>query len=342
MSHLSRARRALTLTALAADATALAAPLSAQAATLKVCPAGCTYTQIQDAITAAHPGDTISVGAGTYNRFSVDRNLTISGAGPTLTIVDGQATGTVGAVTVSAGVTATIKNLQVTDGSAVKGGGIQNDGTLTLDHVLVTQNSALFGGGVYNDGTLKIKNSTVSFNSASLGGGLENDGFSGVGSMRLDHVHVLTNQANDGGGLANFGGTLKVVESVLDGNTAAPQQQSTATNLLQTDQAPLPLVQGSDQSDGRGGGVFNAAGNASIVDDTVIKKSTASEGGGIYNDDESTLEMRDIVVKTNTATGGLGSGGGVFNEGTITTTIASHITKNTPDNCVNAFSGTGC
>ena len=74
----------------------------------------------------------------------------------------------------------------------------------------------------------------------------------------------------------------------------------------------------------------------------MIKNSTASEGGGIYNDDESTLEMRDIVVKTNTATGGLGSGGGVFNEGTITTTIASHITKNTPDNCVNAFSGTGC
>jgi tetratricopeptide (TPR) repeat protein len=43
----------------------------AQASTLTVCPSGCGYTSIQNAVYAAHPNDTIEVHSGTYNESVV-------------------------------------------------------------------------------------------------------------------------------------------------------------------------------------------------------------------------------------------------------------------------------
>lgn len=63
----------------------------AQAATLNVCPSGCTYSSIQAAIDAAGNGDTISVGPGTYNESIVlnKPNITVkSTAGAAATIID--------------------------------------------------------------------------------------------------------------------------------------------------------------------------------------------------------------------------------------------------------------
>src|SRR5690348_12990777 len=73
------------------------APLLAPAATLNVCPSGCPYSSIQDAINAANPGDTISVGAGTYTQvLTISTTLTIAGAGAGRTLIDGQGRGGTG------------------------------------------------------------------------------------------------------------------------------------------------------------------------------------------------------------------------------------------------------
>ena len=52
------------------------------AATLTVCPSGCPYTVIQDAVNAAAPGDTVQVSAGTYTQtVTIITSLTLAGVG---------------------------------------------------------------------------------------------------------------------------------------------------------------------------------------------------------------------------------------------------------------------
>lgn len=66
--------------------------VEARAATLDVCPSGCSYATIQGAVTAAAAGDTITIAAGTYTltaQILINKPLTIIGAGEDQTIIDG-------------------------------------------------------------------------------------------------------------------------------------------------------------------------------------------------------------------------------------------------------------
>ncbi len=153
-----------TLVLLTLLAFSLTPPSPSYAATLTVCASGC-YTTIAAAIAAANPlgGDTISIQDASHNEanITVDRDLTIQGQGATNTAVDG--TGISGSVfTISAGVTATIQDVTIRNGSAFLGGGIYNNGTVTISNSTLSGNSADFGGGIGNDngGTVTISNST--------------------------------------------------------------------------------------------------------------------------------------------------------------------------------------
>ena len=69
-------------THLLATAACLLLCVGARAETLDVCPTGCTYASIQNAIDASSDGDTIAVAAGTYHEFDITlqgKAITISG-----------------------------------------------------------------------------------------------------------------------------------------------------------------------------------------------------------------------------------------------------------------------
>ena len=62
----------------------------ASAATLNVCPSGCPYTQLAPALGAAHDGDTIRLGPGTYDGgVTIDVSVKLAGAGAGRTIISG-------------------------------------------------------------------------------------------------------------------------------------------------------------------------------------------------------------------------------------------------------------
>jgi hypothetical protein len=62
----------------------------ASAATLNVCPHGCAYSQVADAVSAARNGDTVNVAAGRYTGgFTISKDLALSGAGARWTTISG-------------------------------------------------------------------------------------------------------------------------------------------------------------------------------------------------------------------------------------------------------------
>lgn len=93
--------------------------MEAQAATLDVCPSGCTYATIQEAIDAASEGDTITVGPGTYYpaaTIMVNKPVSIIGPVAELAKVVGAGDSTVRVFEISASNVA-IKNLTITLGA---------------------------------------------------------------------------------------------------------------------------------------------------------------------------------------------------------------------------------
>ena len=123
--------RGLVLAVAAALVVLAGAGSASAAAKITVCPSGCKYTAIQDAINAAPDAATISVRPGTYAGFSVPgtnsslTKVTLSGGGADQTIISGGAP----VVAIAGGVSARIRGVQITKGS---NGGISNNGALRL------------------------------------------------------------------------------------------------------------------------------------------------------------------------------------------------------------------
>ncbi len=191
----------------------------------------------EDACAAGSGADLISLPAGTYtlgvtgggedagNTGDLDilSAMTIQGAGPGTTIIEGG---------VERGFhtppTATPPDVEIS-GVTIRGGSVPADGggaifnqgaLLRLVRVALTGNVAEYGGGIANDdpATLTVNDSLISGNTAlpDVGGGVDLDGVVST----FTNVTVSGNTADDGGGLWVSNGSATLNNVTVTGNTA--------------------------------------------------------------------------------------------------------------------------
>ncbi len=278
-------------------------------------------TKIQPSVDVARPYDTVSAGQGIFGE-SVDvwQSLTVQGAGAGSTIVDSGNQGSV--FTVNSGVNTLISGMTIQGGTGTQdsttgemfGGGIYNLGTLTVDSCTISGNTATNGGGVYNRGTATINGGTISGNKALCGGGICD-----YGTVTINGGTISGNTATWGGGVESEGITT-INGGTISGNTA--------TNGGGVENEGITTINGgtiSGNTADYGGGVYNYnTGTTAISGGTISSNSAQINGGGIVNEGTiylyKYLGLDNIAIKKNSAAlSGIGSGGGIYNTGTIPT-----------------------
>ncbi|MEX1231508.1 MAG: right-handed parallel beta-helix repeat-containing protein [Planctomycetaceae bacterium] len=240
-----------------------------------------------------------------------------------------------------------LENLTVTNstisGNAAnfKGGGIYNiAGALSVANSTISGNIASYGAGIFNHstGTVTVANSAISGNTASyFGGGLYIAG----GTATVSHSTITGNTAEDfgGGGIANYTGTLNVIDTTIAGNSAQNNgggiynsdgtvnvTNSTVSGNsvaffgggLYNSTGSLTVtnstISGNSSSGGDGGGIRNFFGTLSVANSTISGNSAAFNGGGIFNYSGSTATVASTIISGNTGSGGAEiSNAGTFN-----------------------------
>lgn len=232
----------------------------------------------------ALPGlDTIDVPAGTYlltlagpdeddgltGDLDINDDVTIRGAGPGVTILDGNGLDRIFDVLAPTTITGmTIRNGNPGTGpTGHHGGAIFNGDFLALKDVVITGNAAeMVGGGIANIGDLTLSDATVSGNTAGTrGGGIDN-----AGAARLIAVTVSGNTAPSGGGIASDGDDFSLTNVTVSGNTASASGAGLDIEFT----ASLTNVTVSANTAPFGGGIANF-GTA-----TLRNVITAGNGGG--------------------------------------------------------------
>jgi hypothetical protein len=207
-----------------------------------VCPSGCPFTKVQDAVNAAEPGAVIGIGPGEYKEnLSIPRNVTLVGDHNNGSILDGSQAGRV--IDIAAGMEVRLYQLIVQNGKAPNGssggdggsgGGIRNAGRLLLVDVILGGNAAGQGGegavrsrggnggnggAIFNSGELQLVNVKIEKNAAGYGGrggssspggnggdggdGGDGGGIYSTGTLAFENVTFVDNQAGSGGSGGN-------------------------------------------------------------------------------------------------------------------------------------------
>ena len=268
------------------------------------------YATIQAAIDASCDGDIVDVSAGTYTEnidFSA-LDLTVEGAGSTVTILDGGSNGS-SAVTMDGG---TLSGFTVTNGLAPNGGGIYvgAGSGATLSDLAVDGNVAtVAGGGLYatNADDLTVSACTFDDNVAEeYGGGVYLSGGS---------IHATDSEANRNTLLAStaYGGGWYVSST---GSSADPSTFDAVNADENTVTAGVGYFAGAYLSGTfvwtGGGASDNAAGlqyggvyasGAFTLSGLTISGNTASTDSALYATGGGVSTVEDVILSNNTQGG---------------------------------------
>jgi CSLREA domain-containing protein len=241
---------------------------------------GSTNTSLRAAIEESNAlagADVITLGAGTYTlslgEITISSDLTITGAGVGVTVIDGNSLSRVFDV-ISGTVTISDLTIQNADAGSGSGGGINvgASAVVSLNNVELTGNMAGQGGAIANEGTLTLTDVTISGNTTTgKGAGLYN-----LGSATLTSGTISGNNstADDGGGVFNDGTSFIAINVTISGNSA-----------------------------GRGGGFYEFNANPSTLQNVTITDNTAIDrSGGVEVRGGMLLTMRNTIIAGNNAT----------------------------------------
>ncbi len=290
-----------------------------------VCHTATNHCSLRAAVMEANNGSgaTIIVPIGIYTLtltgngdLEMRQDITLIGAGPTLTIIQGDPAGWNDRILrVRDNANASVNGVTIRYGHAADfGGGIYVvTGTLSLENSAVVSNTAVVaGGGIYNGDQLTLTLSTIMSNSVTgpfgyYGGGVYN----AVGSYTyLTRTLIQGNASWGGSGFYND----TSAQAHLNFSTISSNHAITggAAGLWNNGIAYLTFVTVTNNlAAGNAGGIYNGTDANAVIFDPYIAYNTASAGGGVYNDMTSTLILAGGSVSSNTATAG--PGGGVYN-----------------------------
>ena len=209
-------------------------------------------------------------------------------------------------LTVETSVPISIKNLKITGGKGVNGGGLylENQSVVKLlDGTLITENEATSGGGVYNEGTLfmsgsaMIGKSTSTIATSSSYGNIATSYGAGIYSISGAKIYL---------GYTSWTSTSDNSPSELTGGVCG--------NYLSNNEI----------SSAYGGGIYTQG--QLYINSGNISYNYAIKGAGIYT--ESNITMTGGTIKGNEGNTS-GKGGGVYvNKGTFTMSGDSKILDN--------------
>lgn len=212
-----------------------------------------------------------------------------------VTIDNSSSSGSGGAIHMALG-KLTVRGTEITDATAVDGGGIHLKGTALDARGLVVSGSSAdsLGGGIYKDGpgVLSLQDSNITGNTAgSQGGGLY---VTGVVAHQVTRTLVESNDAAEGGGVWNDA-FLTLRDTTVSANSASES----------------------------GGGVYNGGRSLTVQGGSVQNNSSDGDGAGMYS--VATLYLRDAAFSENTAGG---DGGGVYQSADTTYMYGSRFELN--------------
>ncbi len=274
------------------------------------------YTQLQDALDAAVPGDQIYVAKGTYL--------------PT---------------TMIEGATDRHKAFQMKNGVSIYGGfaGTETNHAQRTDYGFGETNETILSGDFNGDdvisgsgSTLAITNNsencyhifnhpegyaltssavldgfTIKGGNASGGANPYNDGagiYNQEGqSPKINNCYFIGNRASDNGG-AYFG--ANAADATITNCTFALNYATDAGGAMGNyDSDPTItncLFYGNKAKDEKGGAIYNySASSPTIINSTITENSSVS-GGGVYNEDNSDITIINSIIYGNTINGGVG------------------------------------
>ena len=213
---------------------------------------------------------------------------------------------------------------------ATQAGAIENQGTLLVEQGVIRDNEAWGGGGgIHNfNGAVSALRSVIAGNRAgSDGGGIWNNG-----SLALSITNLFRNEADAdgdgfgaGGGIYSDGATSRVAltDTAIISNTAQDGGGLCSLDGILT----IHAGQVSENlSGGGGGGIYNE-GMALLETTTIEANFAAWDGGGILNTNQATLTITGTGILHNEAWG-LNGGGGIFSFESSTTLTNSTVAYN--------------